>query len=87
EPMTAKLDEMPDAEYSNWIRDVMNGANDGAGSVSEEVLIRLLSSAIRADDPRIRAELFVDLANKALAMADKTLGCQDLVTTTFTLRH
>lgn len=66
---------------------LMNGATDGAGMVSEEVLIRLLSSAIRADDPRIRAELFVDLANKALAMADKTLGCQDLVTTTFTLRH
>ena len=53
---------------------------------SEKRLVEILSEAMRTDEMHEKAQYFVDLANMAMAMADKTLGSQSLVATSIELR-
>lgn len=57
-------------------------------AISEERLVGLLSDALREPSPLAKAQLLVDIANMSMALADKTLGAQDLVATSVVLtRH
>lgn len=46
---------------------------------SDEMLISLISHAVRTPDVWDRAETLLDIANMAMALADKTLGAQNPV--------
>lgn len=77
---TQSILSMTDAEYDTWFQKA-TGANSSPNGFSEEDLISLLSDAIRCDQMERKADYYVRLANLALAMADKTLGCQSIVAT------
>ena len=72
--MTTDMTTIPDAAYEAWLRDA--GRVSDPDSPSEENLVNLFSNTLRETSPEARARGFVDVANMALAMADKTLGCQ-----------
>lgn len=71
-------DESPQS-FDAWLTDL-------AGAPSEERMAEILSSAIRTEDKREKAQLFVDLANMAMTLADTTLGSQGSVETSVRLR-
>lgn len=72
--MAADLNTVTDEEYERWLREA--GGVIDPGAATEENLVRLFCDTIRESHPEARARGFVDLANMALAMADKTLGSQ-----------
>lgn len=72
--MTTDLNSLPEDAYERFLREA--GAPNDPDSPSEENLVNLFSNTMRETDPEMKARGFVDVANMALAMADKTLGCQ-----------
>lgn len=72
--MTTDLNSVADETYERWLREA-GGVSD-PDSPTEENLVNLFSSTLRETSPEARAKGFVDVANMALAMADKTLGSQ-----------
>lgn len=76
--------DLDDTEYSAWLAQV--GAVGKAVAPSEEALVELFSEALREQDPAEKAKQLVDVANMCWALADKTLGAQDLVATCMVLR-
>ncbi|WP_426172569.1 hypothetical protein [Pseudoduganella sp. R-34] len=70
-------------EYSAWLQQV--GGVHGMPAASDEQVVAVVSDAIREQNPRVKAELWVEGANLCMAMADKTLGAQGLVTTSLAL--
>ena len=72
--MVTDLNSIPDEAYESWLREA--GGRGDQDSPTEENLIWLCSNAVREENAKLKAQGFVDLANMALAMADKTLGSQ-----------
>ena len=72
--MATDLNGIPDEVYESWLREA-GGASD-QDSPTEENLVGLFSATIREQSPQLKAQGFIDVANMALAMADKTLGSQ-----------
>ena len=72
--MTADLNTLSDESYERWLREA-GGVGD-PDSPTEENLVALFSNTLRETNREAKAQGFVDVANMALAMADKTLGCQ-----------
>lgn len=72
--MTTDINSVPEDTYERWLREA--GGMSDPDSPTEENLVNLVSSTLRETTPEARAQGFVDLANMALAMADKTLGSQ-----------
>lgn len=72
--MATDLNSVPDDTYERWLREA-GGVSD-PDSPTEENLVALVSNTLRETSPEARAQGFVDMANMALAMADKTLGSQ-----------
>ena len=68
------LNNVTDEAYERFLREA--GGMSDPDSPTEENLIALFSNTLRELTPEARAQGFVDLANMALAMADKTLGSQ-----------
>lgn len=81
----ADILEMGDEAYEVWLRENLGTLRRDATVPSEENLIDILSNALRTDNAQIKARQLIDLANMALAMADKTLGCQSVVATSIVL--
>lgn len=77
--------EMDEGAYEKWLRECAGIDWQDTTVPSEENMIEMLSNAIRADSAEWKAQQFIDLANMALAMADKTLGCQSVVATSLVL--
>lgn len=67
-------------DFESWLQKM-------AGEPSEEQLAEILSNAMRTDDKREKAQLYVQLANAAMSLADTTLGFQGSVQTSVQLRH
>lgn len=74
---------MTEAEHAAWLLQV--GGVPDRTAPSEENIAALVSEAIREQDAGERARLFVEVANMGLAMADKSLGAQELVATSLVL--
>lgn len=74
--MKNQLDLMDDAEHAEWLAQV-GGVH---GGVSEETLAGMVGDAIREPNPEIKSQHFLDIANMALALADKNRGSRILVT-------
>lgn len=72
--MTTDLNSVPDEAYERWLREAGGGTDPD--SPTEENLVNLFSNTLRETNSEARARGFVDVANMALAMADKTLGSQ-----------
>jgi hypothetical protein len=72
--MATDLDSVSDDTYERWLREA-GGVSD-PDSPTEENLVNLFSNTLRETSTEARARGFVDVANMALAMADKTLGSQ-----------
>lgn len=72
--MAADLNTVSDESYERWLREA-GGVSD-PDSPTEENLVALFSNTLRETNAEAKAQGFVDVANMALAMADKTLGCQ-----------
>jgi hypothetical protein len=72
--MPTDLTSIPDDIYAQWLREA-GGVSD-PDSPTEENLVNMFSNTLRETNPKARAQGFVDVANMALAMADKTLGSQ-----------
>jgi hypothetical protein len=72
--MATDLNSVPDEAYEVWLREA--GGMSDPDSPTEENLVTLFSNTLRETTPEARARGFVDVANMALAMADKTLGSQ-----------
>lgn len=72
--MTTDINSMTDDAYESWAREA--GGMADLDSPTEENLVSLFSNTLRETSPEARARGFVDVANMALAMADKTLGSQ-----------
>lgn len=77
--------EMDEGAYEKWLRECAGIDWQDTSSPSEENMVEILSNAIRTDNVEMKARQFIDLANMALAMADKTLGCQSIVATSLVL--
>jgi hypothetical protein len=80
----ADISALPDGEFEEFVRKLEAG--EGGNKPSESRMAAILSDAMRTDDPRQKAQLYVELANMALAMADTTLGVQGSVATSVQLR-
>lgn len=78
---------MSEADHLEWLK--KNAIDlDALNAPSDENLVRLLSDAMRCVRPQDKADILLDVANMALALADKTLGAQSLVPQClFVLRH
>jgi len=76
--------EWSEAEYAAWLAEV--GGVHGESGPSEEGIAATISEAIREQSPKLKAQLFIDAANMCMAMADKTLGFQGLVSTSLELK-
>ncbi len=76
------IHELTDAAFEAFLQ---NAAGD-AGAPSEENMALILSNAMRADDPALKAQLYVDLANMAMSLADTTLGSKGRVVRTLDLK-
>ena len=72
--MATDLNAVSDEAYERWIREA--GCVSDPDSATEENLVSLFSNTMRELDTETRARQLVDVANMALAMADKILGCQ-----------
>jgi hypothetical protein len=72
--MAADLNAMGDDAYARWAEQM--GIDLDTTTPNEENIVRLFSETMRETDPLAKAKGFVDVANMALAMADKTLGSQ-----------
>ncbi|MFC5550268.1 hypothetical protein [Massilia aerilata] len=72
--MATDLNSVPDETYERWLREA-GGVSD-PDSPTEENLVNLFSNTLRETIPEARAKGLVDVANMALALADKTLGSQ-----------
>ena len=72
--MPTDVTSLPEEAYERFLRET--GGMYDPNSPTEENLVNLFSSTMRERDPEIKAKGFVDVANMALAMADKTLGSQ-----------
>lgn len=72
--MAADLNAMGDEAYIRWAEQM--GIDLDTTTPNEENIVRLFSETMRETDPQAKAKGFVDVANMALAMADKTLGSQ-----------
>lgn len=59
--------------------DLVSQLNAELNAPSEEKCVEILTQAIRAECPKAKAQLFVDLGNMALALADDALGSQVVV--------
>lgn len=66
-------------EFESWLQNL-------GGEPSEERMAEILSSAMRTDNKKEKAQLYVDLANMAMALADTTLGVKGSVETSIHLR-
>ena len=69
---------MTDEEYEAWLGSQELNLVD-TSLPNEENLITMFSYAMRTTTAEERAKSLVDVANMCLAMADKTLGSQNLV--------
>lgn len=76
--MASDVLSISDETYQRWLLDA--GVVSDPDAPTEENLIRVFCDTMRTLQPEARARGFVDLANMALAMADKTLGSQVPVT-------
>ncbi len=76
------IHELTDADFESFLQ---NAAID-AGAPSEDNMALILSNAMRVDDPAMKAQLYVDLANMAISLADTTLGSQGRVVRTLDLK-
>jgi hypothetical protein len=75
--------DMSEQEFDEFVR---NPSGDPANAgPTEKKLVDILSAAISADTPKAKAMFYVELANMAMAMADKTLGAQGIVATSVQL--
>jgi hypothetical protein len=72
--MATDMNSMPEEAYERFLREA--GGMSDPNSPSEENLVNLFSNTMRETNPEMKAQGFVDVANMALAMADKTLGSQ-----------
>ena len=72
--MAADLNSLSDESYEHWVREC--GGVDNPDSPTEENLVALFGNTLRETNREAKAQGFVDVANMALAMADKTLGSQ-----------
>ena len=72
--MATDLNTVSEESYERWLREA-GGVSD-PDSPTEENLVALFSNTLRETNIEAKAQGFVDVANMALAMADKTLGCQ-----------
>ena len=71
--MANDLNNVSEEAYALWLREA--GMSD-PDSLSEENLAKLFTITAMETDPEAKAQSFVDIANMAMAMADKTLGSQ-----------
>lgn len=76
--MPNDLFEMTDAQFQQWLREQGISSADPM-LPTEENLCCLVSNALRTVDRKRRAQMFVEIANMSLALADKTLGAQLLI--------
>ncbi|MBY0240233.1 MAG: hypothetical protein K2X55_13050 [Burkholderiaceae bacterium] len=84
--MSNDLEHMSDTEYAEWLAQASGMHIDNC--VSEESLARMIGEVMREPDPRIKSQSYLDIANLAIALADKVRGVHVLVTTSLTLtRH
>jgi hypothetical protein len=72
--MATDMNSVPEDTYERWLREA-GGVSD-PDSPTEENFVSLVSNTLRETTPEARARGFVDVANMALALADKTLGSQ-----------
>lgn len=72
--MAVDSNTVSDEAYDRWAQQM--GIVTDPDSPTEENLVRLFSNTMRETDPLAKAKGFVDVANMALALADKTLGSQ-----------
>lgn len=72
--MATDLNNLTDDAYEIWLSEA--GGVADLDSPTEENLVNLFSNTLRETSPEARARGFVDVANMALAMADKSLGSQ-----------
>jgi hypothetical protein len=72
--MATDMNSVPDEAYERWLREA--GGVVDPDRPTDENIVRLFSDTMRELDPEARAKGFVDVANMALALADKTLGSQ-----------
>jgi hypothetical protein len=77
------LNEWTNSEYAAWLEQI--GGGIGSSEPCEANVVAIVSDAIREQSPKSAAQLWVDAANMCLAMADKTLGAQGLVSTSVVL--
>lgn len=78
------ITNMSGPEFDTWLR----SQTGDAGVSEDEQLAQLTSMAIMETVPEKRAQLLIETANMCMAMADRSLGCQDPVATCLTLtRH
>lgn len=85
--MRGNMLDASDEEYEKWFLE-QTGLSSTKSGPSEENLAILLTNAMRAYDPVTKAKCFLDLANMAMSMADKSLGSQEFIATTVSLcRH
>ncbi|WP_194727095.1 hypothetical protein [Noviherbaspirillum malthae] len=80
----ADISALPEGEFEEFVRKLEAG--EGGNKPSETRMAVILSDAMRTDDPQQKAQLYVELANMALTMADTTLGVQGSVATSVQLR-
>jgi hypothetical protein len=71
--MASESQSVSDEAYERWYREVGGVDPD---SLTEENLVALFSNTLRETSPEAQARGYVDIANMALAMADRTLGSQ-----------
>lgn len=84
--MIDDLLEMTNEEHAEWLREQGIEVLD-LSQPTEENLCRLVSIALRAIDKDDRARALVDVANVSLALADKAIGAQAIVTKCLVLQR
>lgn len=72
--MATDMNSVPDDTYERWLREA--GGMSDPDDPSEENLAKLYTIAAMETSPEGKARSYVDIANMALALADKTLGSQ-----------
>lgn len=81
--MVRDLMSISDETYERWAEQL--GMVSSPDSPTEENMVRLVSNTMREMDTKQRAKGYIDIANMALALADKTLGSQVPVAKCLTL--
>lgn len=78
------LNNMIDESFEEWLR---QQTNDDA-LPDDELLVKIVSQAMREDKLEAKAQSLLDVANLCMAMAEKALGCRAPIATCLTLtRH